>query len=247
MTRSLLLLHGFTGSPRSWRAVLERLGLERRVLAPALLGHDGEPGGAEFEAEADRLAALAEAMEPPVHLAGYSLGARVALAMLVRHPDRFGAATLIGVNPGLRDEDERARRRADDEQWARLLEKQGLDTFVERWSALPLWASQADADPELIAEQARIRAAQDAHGLARSLRVLGLGSMPDYHERVRDIEVPVTLMTGALDTKFEAIADTMAGVLPRARRLTVAGAGHNLLLEAPQAVADALNHEPAGA
>jgi pimeloyl-ACP methyl ester carboxylesterase len=37
----LILLHGFTGAPRSWIAVLECLGPERDVAVLALAGHVG--------------------------------------------------------------------------------------------------------------------------------------------------------------------------------------------------------------
>ena len=84
----LFLLHGFTGSPASWDGVLALLP-ERRTLRPALLGHGAPPPEATtFAGEIARLAALLP--DEPVHLAGYSLGARMALSLALAHPERIG-------------------------------------------------------------------------------------------------------------------------------------------------------------
>ena len=116
MSRPLVLLHGFTGAPASWDGVRRSLDDAIPVLAPALLGHDGTAGSPairSFDDEVDRLAgAVRGAGLEGAHLAGYSLGGRVALGLLVRHPGRFAAATLIGAHPGLQDPADRAERAA---------------------------------------------------------------------------------------------------------------------------------------
>src|SRR5437660_1337416 len=103
-TPPLILLHGFTGSPDSWSEVVSHLfdRGDRVILCPALLGHGPpqETPVADFAAEVARLHDLLD--EGPYHLAGYSLGARVALGLLCRFPARFCRATLIGCHPGLR-------------------------------------------------------------------------------------------------------------------------------------------------
>ena len=48
---------------------------------------------------------------------------------------------------------------------------------------------------------------------------------------------PVTLLTGALDAKFTALARASAARWPHARATTIAAAGHNVPLEAPAALA----------
>ena len=49
--------------------------------------------------------------------------------------------------------------------------------------------------------------------------------------------MPVTLIAGARDEKFRAIAERMAASLPRARVEIVEGAGHAVQLERPDTVA----------
>src|SRR4029077_15510464 len=103
--------HGFTGSPRSWDFLPDRRALPR--IVPALVGHSGSEAGSEvngFEDEVDRLASLTP--ERGVHAVGYSLGARLALGLALRHPARVTRLTLISCHPGLHSTAERAARRA---------------------------------------------------------------------------------------------------------------------------------------
>ncbi len=233
----LVLLHGFTGSPASWDEVRRLLPSGVDVLAPALAGHGG-PAASSFEAEVDRIASLAPG--EGFVLAGYSLGARLALGLLVRHPGLARSAVLVGVQPGFGDEAERVRRRGDDERWARSLGEGRLDRFVEEWSKLPLFRSQADLPAASREAQRRIRLGHDPRSLAGALRALGPAAMPCWSDRLPGIRVPVRLVAGERDAKFVALARSLAERLPRADVRIVPGVGHNVILEAPRAVAGLL-------
>jgi 2-succinyl-6-hydroxy-2,4-cyclohexadiene-1-carboxylate synthase len=235
----LVLIHGFTGSPRSFDALARRLHARQPGLplyAPALLGHgaDADSGICCFEGEVHRIARNIRARAlGGAYLCGYSLGARVALGLLTHHPYLFAGATLIGVHPGLGSAAERAARVGADERWCQLLEKRGVEAFLAAWRDQPLFASQR-ALPEGVAdEQRRIRSAQSAAGLSRALRVLGLGQMPDYRGTLRGSRLEIRLVAGSLDTKFAALAAGNALGSPRVRLDLVPGIGHNVLIEAP--------------
>lgn len=241
-----VLIHGFSGSPASWRRVAALL--EVPSHAPAVCGHGGESppaiskGSASFEAEVDRLAAVVEAEVPvPRLVVGYSLGGRLALGLLVRHPDLFLGAALIGANPGIADDRERAERREADGTWARLIEERGLSAFDREWSRLALFASQARLAPEALEEQRRIRLGHSRAALVSAMRTLSLGAMPDYRPFLPAIRCPIELIAGSLDTKFSALARQMAGLLPAATVHIVDGVGHNVPLEAPFRLARLLN------
>jgi 2-succinyl-6-hydroxy-2,4-cyclohexadiene-1-carboxylate synthase len=240
--RRWVLLHGFTGSPATWdevRAALEPLGA---VACPALAGHGPDAGPASsFDAEVERLARLvASAGFAGAHLCGYSLGARLALGLLVRHPALFARATLVGVNPGLPEGgDERAQRAEGDERWARLAER-SREAFLAQWASQPLFASQRAASPQALGAQERARAAHDGAALAGAMRALSLARMPDWTPFLPRLAVPVHLVAGELDAKFVAIARSMATAIAHARLTVVPGAGHNVVLERPDAIVAAL-------
>jgi 2-succinyl-6-hydroxy-2,4-cyclohexadiene-1-carboxylate synthase len=242
-----VLIHGFTGSPASFDELGARLSARRprlRSFRPTLVGHGGAPRGAmpeRFEQEVDRLAGEIErAGFSGSHLCGYSLGARVALGLLARHEYLFSGATLIGVHPGLSSPGERAARVGSDERWCQLLLDRGLRAFLAAWQAQPIFQSQRSLTRERALGQERIRAAHDARGLMRSLRVLGLGQMPDYRGVSLSARVALRLVVGARDGKFVAIARELTRAAPRVALDLVGGVGHNVLLEAPEHVESVL-------
>ncbi len=251
----LLLLHGFAGSPGSWRAVAERLDPARRALALALPGHDPArplpPGGGFLDAAralGDELVAASAGMPGeatgeagPWHLAGYSMGARVGLALLLLRPELFCGASLVGLHPGLPTEEERAARRAEDRAWIDLLRREGARAFAAAWEARPLFASQAAAPLEARDAQRATRRAHDPEQLARALETFGLGTMPDLRPRLAGLRLPVTLLVGARDEKFSALAHGVLPALPFGNLVEIEAAGHNPLLERPDAVAAVLS------
>jgi 2-succinyl-6-hydroxy-2,4-cyclohexadiene-1-carboxylate synthase len=239
----LVLLHGFTGSPGSWDAVTQRLP-GPPPLRPALLGH-GAPEATEartFAGELERLVSLMPA--EPVHLAGYSLGARLALGVAVAHPARVARLTLLSAQPGLASETARAERRRADAEWCALLESDGIERFVDAWERQPLFLTQTKMNAELRARHRAGRMSHDPAGLARSLRVLGVAEMPHFTPLLPNVGVPVTLLAGELDAKFLTLGRELAGAFPQARLVVAPGAGHDLLLEAPDLVARELAQEP---
>ena len=237
----LVLLHGFTGTPATFDAFLERWRTPLPPLVqPVLLGHDGTPSldaPDSFLAEVARLAAIvAKTTAKRGYLVGYSLGARLALGLLVHHRSLFVGATLLGTNPGLSDPAARAQRVEADQQWRQLLGMRGIEAFVETWSTQPLFASQERLPPCLLRNQARERTRHHPEGLRRSLAVTGLGVMPPFWNALGKVEVPVEVVAGALDVKFLALARHMASLLPRGRLHVAPDAGHNLLLECPELI-----------
>lgn len=232
---TLVLLHGFTGGPPSFDALLEHLP-DQLIVRPWLAGHGPAPIFVEsWDAEIDRLAALLDREGiRDAHLVGYSLGGRIAYGLLARAPELFARATLIGAHPGLRDRDERDARRAFDARWIAMLEEEGLDAFIEAWESLPLWSTQPAA---LRAELRATRASHRAEGLAHALRVLGLAAMPPVEPE--SITTPIQLVVGARDPKHLALAEALAPRLD-ATLAVVRRAGHNVLAEAPELVAELL-------
>jgi 2-succinyl-6-hydroxy-2,4-cyclohexadiene-1-carboxylate synthase len=73
-----------------------------------------------------------------------------------------------------------------------------------------------------------------ARGLAQSLRGVGTGVQPSLHAQLPALHIPVLLIAGELDTKFMAIARSMAQALPRSQLRIIPGAGHAVHLERPE-------------
>lgn len=228
-----LFLHGFTGAPESALGLFDALGRPTDWEAPWLFGHGKTPDltrSASFEDEARHLLAHTTSRV----CIGYSLGSRLALAMAVLAPERFDRLVLIGLNPGLETKTEREARQREDELRANTLESDGLVAFVDEWQTLPLF------DEDILPADARakrraIRLAHTATGLAAALRVLGLGQMPAYKERMGTLP-PTHIVVGERDAKFRGIAADIA--THTAAEVHVApNAGHDAVLWAPELIA----------
>ncbi|MBS1871519.1 MAG: 2-succinyl-6-hydroxy-2,4-cyclohexadiene-1-carboxylate synthase [Actinobacteria bacterium] len=238
---TIVLLHGFTQTGRSWDPTIAALGERYRALAPDIRGHGSAAGArpADFAAVHADVLALAPAR---FALAGYSMGGRIALSLALAAPGRVSRLTLIGASPGLADAAERRARRAADDALAERIEQQGIEAFARAWAALPLFSDQ----PPAVAQAAdAMRLAQSPQGLAAALRGLGSGAMEPLWERLPELAIPVTLIVGERDAKFRAIAERMAAALPDAALHVVPAAGHAVQLERPDAVAALLARSPA--
>lgn len=228
-----LLLHGFTGTPESFAAVHAPEGSH----APVLAGHLDQPVTGGYWDEVERLAAQGIGCDG---LFGYSLGGRFALGILARYPNRFARAIIVSAQAGLATEAERSARRQSDAELVTVLRVRGLSAFVDRWQALPLWASQAVLPDELRQAQREQRLRHSAEGLAQSLLRHGLAEMPDLRPQLATVESRVDLLVGERDEKFVALGRELAGVMLRAHLTIAEGSGHNLLLERPELCSERL-------
>jgi 2-succinyl-6-hydroxy-2,4-cyclohexadiene-1-carboxylate synthase len=233
----VVLLHGFSGTHRAWDGVVARLSPERyRPLGLDLPGH-GSFAAAErpitFAGCVDHV--LARAPER-FALCGYSLGGRIALHVALAAPARVTRLVLVSTTAGIEETAERAERSAADHRLAGELERVPFEDFIERWRTQPLFA---DDPPEVgrLAREDQRRNRPDA--LAAVLRGIGSGEMTPLWGRLGELTMPVTVLVGDRDAKFQALGRRMVELLPHGDLAVVAG-GHPLPLESPAAVALAL-------
>lgn len=167
-------------------------------------------------------------------LGGYSMGGRAALLAALASPGRLTHLALISTTAGIEHEDERAARVAADDTLAARIEGEGVEAFAAEWGRGKLFAGQ---DPAVAALAHEDRLRNDAAGLAASLRGAGTGKMGSLWGGLSALTMPVLVLTGERDEKFTAIGERLAAAIPGAEHVVVPGAGHQLPLEAPQAVA----------
>lgn len=233
----LLLLHGFTGSCRSWDRFIPAWSKFRRVIAVDLIGHGEsdapeDPGRYAMEHAVEDLAALLDALgADSAEVLGYSMGGRVALSMAVLRPDKVRALLLESSSPGLPTAAEREERVLRDERLAGRIEREGLEWFVPYWESLPLFEGVKRLPPEA---QQRIRSQRmrnRPHGLACSLRGMGTGKQPSWWDRLHELPMPVILVAGEEDGKFHSIAERMRMCIRRCTFIPVPEAGHLVHVE----------------
>lgn len=211
----MILLHGFTGGPRSFGDVPARI--------PDLPGHGTAPLATSWH---DAVSQIVDMLGPaPEVLGGYSMGARLALAVALRAPHLVSRLVLESGSPGIEDGADRAARRLEDGDLASLLEREGIEAFLRKWEASPILAGQPH--DQLRAERLR----SSARGLASALRQLGQGAQPSLWKDLASLRMPALLVVGERDAKYLGIARRMQALVPHAELVVVPRAGHAPHLE----------------
>jgi 2-succinyl-6-hydroxy-2,4-cyclohexadiene-1-carboxylate synthase len=229
----LVWLHGFTQTRQSAHLFRSILAGTHQVDAFDLPGHgESSEVDASLEETADFISSCLS--DEPVVLGGYSLGARVALHVALRHPEQVKALILLGASRGIEDVALRAERMSRDEKLAERIEIIGTDTFLDEWLAQPMFSSLPD-DP--LERAARSR---DPGGLARSLRRSGTGTQTFLGPHLASLTMPVLCMAGVLDAKFVAEAHAIAAGVTHGVARTIPGAQHAAHLEQPGACAEVI-------
>ncbi|MCS1351577.1 2-succinyl-6-hydroxy-2,4-cyclohexadiene-1-carboxylate synthase [Mechercharimyces sp. CAU 1602] len=236
----LLLLHGFTGSTRTWSSFIPSWEKHYQLVMVDFPGHGKTDTPAEIshysmeQVLIDLCCILDRLQIDHTHLLGYSMGGRVALAFALTFPERVKSLLLESTSPGLERCEERKKRREQDHRLAEQIEREGMDSFVSYWENIPLFRTQTQLP---LALRARLRSERMQHrplGLANSLRGMGTGAQPSYWSKLQNLTISVLLMVGEWDHKFCQIADAMKKELPYAELVQISQAGHAIHVEQTQ-------------
>ena len=234
---TIVLLHGFAGTRRSWDSVVEHLDRERYTpLALDLRGH----GSASAARPVTLAAVVGDALAAaPARfaLAGYSMGGRVALHVALAAPERVTRLVLLAATAGIAEAPDRAARAHADEALAQRIERGSIEDFATHWMAQPLFEGTPTAAAARWRDDIRRNTPM---GIAAALRGLSQGVLAPVWDRLPELTMPVLVVAGERDAKYVDLAQRLTAALPRGRTVIVPGAGHGLPREAPAAVARAL-------
>ncbi len=237
---TIVLLHGFTGSTKTWHEVAHTLSKQYYVIAVDLIGHGKTesplaPDRYRMDEQIADLHHLFQVLQlkKPL-LLGYSMGGRVALGYAATYPERIKGLLLESSSPGLRTEHERNVRCQADTKLADRIENDGIEKFVDFWQEIPLFRSQKRLSTERQLAVRNERLKQNPIGLANSLRGIGTGSQPSFWDELERLKFPVLLLTGSEDEKFENIAREMKRLFPNVLHESIKDAGHAIHVEKPR-------------
>ena len=204
-----------------------------RLFAPDLPGHgDTTVTPVDIPTTLGALGDWLETLDGPVPILGYSQGGRIALVLALERPELVERLFLVSASPGIRDEADRAARRAADTELASTLLSGGIDEFLDRWLDHPLVGTAA-TPPGVRAADRSVRAENSAAGLAAALTGLGQGAQSWVGDRLGDLGMPLLAVAGERDARYTRIAREMATAVPDGRTIVIDDAGHNVVLDAP--------------
>jgi 2-succinyl-6-hydroxy-2,4-cyclohexadiene-1-carboxylate synthase len=223
-----VLVHGFTQTRRSWGRVSVALARRFEVVRVDAPGHGGS---SQVVTDSAGGARLLGAVGGQASYLGYSMGARLCLQLALDASALVRSLVLVSGTAGIADAEGRRRRRSADDQLATELEQIGLEEFLHRWLAGPLFSSLEPADADLDA-----RRENTVKGLAASLRLAGTGAQEALWSRLHGLVMPVLVVAGANDAVFCDRAKAMVSAIgSNAELALVPDAGHAAHLERPEA------------
>lgn len=245
----VVLVPGAMGSAFAFRRVAPLLvgsGHRALVVEPLGLGGSSRPESADYSltAQADRLGALLDTLriESAVFV-GQALGASIALRVACRRPERVLAVVSLDGGPAEATATPSLRLALKLAPLVKLfggvkrLRGRVRESLVAN-SADPRWVT-----PEAV-EGYLGPAAQDLDGTLRTYRLIARAREPErLSERLGEVRCPVLLLVGAVphDTGIRSHeVGLLAARLPRFERTSVAGTGHFIAEEAPEAVVEAV-------
>jgi len=235
----LVMLHGFTGSMKTWHPFINCWEDSFQLFLIDLPGHGKTRVNTPRSMEqcSKELKALFEHLNlSSIHLLGYSMGGRTALSFAMYYPEMVETLVLESASPGLKSVGERLKRIEKDDQLAKRIESEGLTSFVNYWESIPLFKTQKNLSKDAQQVIRNERLWQSSEGLAESLRTMGTGSQPSWWNQLTELKCPVLLLTGKLDEKFILINQQMTKLLPRSEFQIISNAGHAIHVEQPEII-----------
>lgn len=234
----LLMLHGFMGDHHAFRHLIEPLSAFCNPVTVDLVGH-GQTAKPEDSSRyqeqrqvADILALIDNLGLSTCYLYGYSMGGRLALKIALNSPHLFNGLILESINCGIENEADRIKRKKKDIERAEAIKK-NFSAFLNKWEKLELFDSPLPEDDELKRDYYKMQASQLAPALAASLLGFGTGVMKPTCNQLDNLNLPVLLIAGSADKKYQKLNKTMAKKLDNGTFQSLK-AGHRVHLDNPR-------------
>ncbi|HXH03549.1 MAG TPA: alpha/beta fold hydrolase [Candidatus Competibacteraceae bacterium] len=231
----LVFIHGVGMNKEVWEPQVSAFAADYRVISYDMLGHGGSvlpPEAPTLGDYARQLARLLDALDiGAANVVGHSMGALVALAFALDHPERV--LRLVALNAVYQRS---AEQREAVISRATALAVCGVGDTVE--GTLSRWFGDGQ-DGRQAEQAARIRAwlqAVDPVGYARTYRLFATAD-DAVADRLHTLRVPALFMTGEHDpNSTPAMSQNMAAATPMGRVLVVPGERHMMAYAAPERI-----------
>lgn len=230
----LLLVHGSGASSASWGPVVPALAAHHHVVRVDLPGHGQSPPAPSYDvpAQAGRVAAVLDYLGAgPVPVVGHSSGGYIATALAERCPDLVRSIALVssGPSPAALLPQPLVLRALLAPPLGPLLWPVRSAAMIRRGISATC-ARPVEVPDDVVAELRGLRYRTLRTVLARNTAYIAERSLP---ERLAGLGIPVLVVFGAADRRYEPSSAHRYDVVPGARIELLPGVGHVPMLEAP--------------
>lgn len=238
----VVFCHGLFGQGKNWTVIGKALSTDHRVVLVDLPDHGQSPWTDRFDylETADQVAELFSA-DDPVALVGHSMGGKVAMLVALRHPELVERLCVVDVAPVGYDHSSEFTR------YIEAMRSLDLDSLERRDDAD---RALEDAVPSSMVRSfllQSLRREDDGWAWRLNLEVLGrdLAEISGWPgDRLVGVEPYDGSVLWVSGERSDYVAPEHAAAMdrwfPRARRVTVKGAGHWVHSEQPQVFGEVL-------
>lgn len=241
----MLLLHGDMRTSRSWDAVARRLSADYRVIALDMRGHgdsDWTPRGYRFAERVDDLAAFCHALGLSETIGvAHSTGGVVMALCAQKYPGLFSRLALLEPMVVVDDRFHKmvaGREHAERSAWK---SRDELRDYLKQHPATSNW------HPEVLQDVVEHEAYKRDDGLYDMKWASATfnwkdrdGDHVDLKPVFAELGLPILFIRSSNHrTRIKELNEVQDGI-PRFHRLTIEKTGHNMYMERPDAIADAL-------
>jgi 3-oxoadipate enol-lactonase len=229
----MIFLHGFPFDHTIWLPIVPLLCEDAQLILPDLRGFGRSPVTDDvytMRLLADDIIRLMDRLEiEKAVLVGHSMGGYISLAFAQAYPGRLAGLGLVATQAAADNPERRQSRYKTAEavahKGARVVASSMVSTLTPRQDLV-----QAISDLILRANPT---------GIVGALK--GMAERPDYTGLLSEITAPAVVIAGTDDQIMpQERPREMAQMLPKGWLVEVAGGGHMLMMEEPDAVASAL-------
>lgn len=235
---AVVFLHGVGGDSASWAPQIDAFSGQFRAIAWDMPGYGGSPAleRMTFPALSDSLLGLLDRLElDRVYLVGHSMGGMVAQEFAASRPERVRALVLSATSPAFGRADGDFQKRFIEARIAPLENGSTMADLANEMVETMLGPS-ADADGAAIARRSMAAVPEATYRAAISCLVTF-----DRRDALAGYAMPVLVLAGETDTNAPApMMEKMAGRIPGAEYVCMAGTGHLGNLENPAAFNEAV-------
>ncbi|MEV0810710.1 alpha/beta fold hydrolase [Micromonospora sp. NPDC050200] len=231
----LLLIHGSGASCGSWKPVVPALAAHHHVIRVDLpgCGQSAPPPSYDVPAQARRVAALLDGLDiRHVTVVGHSSGGYVATALAEQRPDLVTSLALISTGPSID---------------ALLPQPVILRALLAPPLGPLIWSRRSDATTRRAINATCARPVDIPDDVIAELRGTTYRAMRSASRenrayiaersvplRLAALDVPVLVIFGAADPRWEPSSAHQYDAVPTARVELLPGVGHIPMLEAPE-------------
>ncbi|MDP6708134.1 MAG: alpha/beta hydrolase [Alphaproteobacteria bacterium] len=243
----IIFVHEFAGDQRSWEPQVRYFSRRYRCItynargyppsevpsAPALYSQDN--------ATDDIAAVLKHLKVKKAHVVGLSMGGFAALHFAIRYPRLVSAAVVAGCGYGA-PKSERAGFRAEVRETVKRFRAEGMAAVAKDYGAGPTRVQLQNKDPRGFVEFNEQLAEHSAEGMALTMQGVQ-GKRPSIYDltaKMKQIKVPVLLLTGDEDEPCLDANVYMKRMIPTSGLTVMPKTGHTANLEEPAAFNQAL-------